>query len=102
MYQIGIRGIDKEYNVQDDMYPFTEGGISYNQFVVVDDDGKPIEFLIVMPIDIHYRRYAYTEEAMKNITTMADAVQEQYDIEIAKAQEQTNGTAPNGIDGYHG
>ena len=76
---IKIRGSNDVYEVQDNVYPYPEGGITYLKMVTLNALGEPDDFLCVQPLDILSRRFKYTEEHMQALVTASKLAQEHFD-----------------------
>ena len=105
MQEVVIKGTHERYKIQDMAYPFPEIGTVNIRMVVVDDDEKPIEFLLCNPQNILYRKIPYTQKLMDEIIEDSDNMIRQYHEQVEREQEeQEKQTAEKKIkhEGYYG
>ena len=88
MQTIKIREEKEKFLIEDMVYPYIEGGILYLRLVMVDEDGRPSEFLIVQPQDIVYKRMPYSHELMRDVRIANEEANEKQKDYMAAVEEE--------------
>ena len=87
MQTIRIRGTKDDFDVQEMVYPFIENGIFYLRMIEINEEGKPIHFLTIVPHDVLWRRSDYDEEIMQEIRAASDNALKEQIVRMAEMQE---------------
>ena len=87
MQTIRIRGTKDDFDVQEMVYPFIENGIFYLRMIEINEEGKPIHFLTIVPHDVLWRRSDYDEEIMQEIHAASDNALKEQIARMAEMQE---------------
>lgn len=77
---VAIEG-DAVFLVRSMSYPFFLNGVSYERFVVVDENNTPVSFLITEPKNIVYRLPPYSDEKLEIVAKAAREAQDKSEIE---------------------
>ena len=88
MQKVRIKGTEINLTIQDEVYPFIENGVLYIRMVTLNYEGKPVEFLSIMPQDILYRSEPFTQEKMDEITAASDKAIEAFASHMATMEEE--------------
>ena len=100
--KIKIRDSHEEINIRDECYPFLENGVLYLRLIVIDDKGKPIQFLTITPYDILWRQSDYNEDIMNEIETASDKAHLEQAVRIATRENIDDATIDGFDDRYYG